>query len=331
MVATIVLNSNNIVNDGNNNTLIYNFPNTVNFPHHEIAVQSINMFYSWVNISAALGNNKFTIYFPINSNGISGGGTALNATVLITIPDGLYEISDLNNLIQFYCIKNGFYLINAAGQYVYYLELIVNPTLYSIQVNCYPFPTSSGWTYNGSNQWTGNVGTAYAGWTTPLANITVGYLAFQGFPSATQTYSPQIYFPQGFNNIVGYPAGTYPSNSATTTVISYQSSTAPQIQPNSSIYFAISNIQNKYSVPSSIIYAISPSVALGAEITDYPPQFAYNKLLEGNYNQLRLNILGSNYQPLKILDPNMTILLVIRDTREIATADLISKLEGGKG
>ena len=61
MVATIVLNQSNIVPDGNNNTLVYKFPNSVSFPNHEIAVQSVNMFYSWTNInSAPLANQNFS-------------------------------------------------------------------------------------------------------------------------------------------------------------------------------------------------------------------------------------------------------------------------------
>ena len=46
MVATIVLNSTNIVGSGNNQ-LVYTFPNSVSFPNHLIAVQSVNMYYSW--------------------------------------------------------------------------------------------------------------------------------------------------------------------------------------------------------------------------------------------------------------------------------------------
>jgi hypothetical protein len=42
----------------------------------------------------------------------------------------------------------------------------------------------------------------------------------------------------------------------------------------------------------------------------------WNKLIDGTYNQLTLNILGTNLQPLIINDPNMTILLTIRDKDE---------------
>ena len=57
---TIVLNQTNIVGTGNN-TLIYKFPNSILFDNHEVAVQSISMYYSWQNINASpLANNTFT-------------------------------------------------------------------------------------------------------------------------------------------------------------------------------------------------------------------------------------------------------------------------------
>ena len=39
-------------------------------------------------------------------------------------------------------------------------------------------------------------------------------------------------------------------------------------------------------------------------------------MLDGTYSQLLLTLLGTNLQPLTINDPNMTILLTIRDKDE---------------
>ncbi len=110
---TIILNSSNVVLGTNNSTLTYNFPNSITFDNHEIAVHSINMYYSWCNISSALGNNTFS-YVWYN------GSTP--STITIVIPDGLWEISDLNNFLQYQFIQNGDYLINATGKNVYYAE-----------------------------------------------------------------------------------------------------------------------------------------------------------------------------------------------------------------
>jgi hypothetical protein len=355
MVATIVLNQNNLVQDGNNNTFVYKFPNSVAFPHHEIAIQSVSMFYSWANIDITLSNNTFTIYFPTNSAGASSTGSGQVSTYQITIPTGQYEITDLNALLQYYCIKNGWYLINSAGQNVYFLEMFVNATRYAVQINTFPLPLSTNFTYNStSGVWTGNSGTTYSGWTTPSANTQSGVSAWGGFPNFTAgvanttQYNPCLAIPPAFSSLVGFPDNSQTRGSSQSGVVSttapaltdldqtgtnksFLSSVAPQVQPNSSIYFSISNIENKYAIPNSILYSLNPAVAFGLQINEYPPQFAWNKLLNGTYNNLRLQILGLNYQPLKILDPNMTIVLVIRDTKDIGINDLVNQVQGGKG
>jgi hypothetical protein len=39
-------------------------------------------------------------------------------------------------------------------------------------------------------------------------------------------------------------------------------------------------------------------------------------MIDGTYNELRLTFLGNDLSPLPIADPNMTILLTIRDKDE---------------
>lgn len=295
----IVLNQNNIVQDGYNNTLVYNFPNSIVFKDKYIAVSSIQMYYSWFNITSSLANNLFTYTWVV-------GG--VSTTYNINIPNGIYEIEQLNKLIQFVCIQNGTYLINGDGQYVYYLELEVNPVRYAIQLNTYQVPTS-----------------LPTGYTQP-AN-------FAGYP--TNTFNPVVSFPANFNHIVGYTAG-FSSNPNTANgyippsptqsnnyvakdgygTLSYLSNTYPNVQPNSSLYVSISNINNPYSLPSSIIYSITSSVAVGEQITERPPNFMWNRLIDGTYNELRLQFLGTDYQPITINDPQMTIMLTIRDKDE---------------
>jgi hypothetical protein len=295
MVATIVLNGSNLINSGSgNNTFVYNFPNSVSFPHHEIAVQSVSIYYSWANINnTSLSNNIFTYTWKV--------GTTVT-TYTVTIPTGLYEIASINSFLQFVMIANGHYLINSAGSNVYYAEMVVNPTLYAVQVNTFPIPTS-----------------LPSGYTAPSG--------FAGYPTGTG-YHPILTFPANFNKIVGFTAN-FATTGTGTSNYSVLSTTAPQVQPNANVYLAVSNISNPYATPNSIIFAIAPSVAFGSQITELPPQFAWNKLLNGTYTQIRLQILGSDYNPLPILDPNITIVLVIRNTKE-AVDSLSSLLGGGK-
>lgn len=298
----IVLNQNNIVQDEKNNTLVYKFPNSVFFKDKYIAVSSIQMYYSWFNISTELNNNKFSYTWTV-------GG--VSTVYDIVIPDGIYEVVDLNKLIQFECVKNGTYLVDTAlNDNIYYLELLVNPTRYGIQLNTYQVPTA-----------------LPAGYATP-AN-------FAGFP--TQTFNPIVSFPSKFNEFVGYGVnfasnpninGAYIPPTASKSnnyvskdgfnTLSYLSNTFPNVQPNSSLYVSLSNINNPYSAPSSIIYSITANTGVGQIINDTPPNFMWNKMIDGTYNELRVQFLGTSYQPITINDPQMTIMLTIRDKNEMS-------------
>jgi hypothetical protein len=303
----IVLNSTNLVQDGNNNKLIYRFPNSVQFKDNYIAVSSVSMYYSWFNISSALNNNKF-YYTWYNAGGIiSVNG---NPYFTVTIPDGLYEISQLNSYLQFCMIANGTYLLDSTtGQNVYYAEFLINPTRYAVQINTFQFPTALPVNFTLPSNWATYVGS---------------------FP--TQTFNPSLILPASFNNIVGYsanfttdpnlnnayvpPAGSQFISKNGSGTLSYISTQAPNIQPNSSIYISVSNINNNYSQPSSIIYAVVPTVLPGELVVERPPQFMWNRLLDGTYNELRMTFLGTDLQPIKINDPSMTILLTIRDPED---------------
>ena len=296
----VVLNQNNITPDGLNSELVYKFPNSVIFKDKYISVSSVSMFYSWFNILSTQANNNFTYTWTDN--------LGVTTTYTILIPDGLYEITDINNYIQFVCIANATYWTISGVNY-YPFEMIVNPNRYAIQINTYLIPI-----------------VAPAGATIPAG--------FPGWPNVTR--NTVVTIPINFNAIIGYPANfTSNANVANAYVpptavlannfvaknalgtLSYLSNVSPQVQPNSNVLFNISNINNPYSQPSSVIYSLSPNVAIGSQISDRPPNFMWNKLIDGTYNELRLQLKGVNGQRLAIQDPNMTILLTIRDRIDV--------------
>lgn len=295
----IVLTASNVVPDGNNNSFVYNFPNSVVLKDKFIAVSSVTMYYSWFNIQSTKQNNTFSYTWTVGTT---------TTTYQVVIPDGLYNISDINSYLQWTMINNGTYLINNSGDYVYYAEMIINPNRYAVQLNTFKVPTS-----------------LPSGWSAPSN--------FVGYP--TQTFNPIITFPQYFNNIVGYTAGftsngnvnnayTPPTASKSNNYVtkdgagtlSYLSNTYPDVQPNSSIFLSISNLNNPYSQPSSIIYSITPTVAIGEQVIERPPNFMWNKMIDGTYNQIRVQFLGIDKQPIPLADPNLTIILSIRDKDE---------------
>lgn len=296
----LVLNQNNITQDGLNSELVYKFPNSITLKDKYIAVSSIAMFYSWFNIASVANNNTLS-YTWTNALGVT-------TVYQINIPDGLYDISDINNYIQFVSIQNGTYWTISAVNY-YPFELQVNPNRYAIQLNTYNIPIA-----------------APAGASVPVN--------FPGWPNVRQ--NSVITINANFNKIVGYTAG-FVSNSNLNNAyvppladrsnnfvakdslgtLSYLSNVAPQVQPNNNVLFSISNINNPYSVPSSIIYSLSPKVAVGEQINETPPNFMWNKMIDGTYNEIRLQLRGTDQQRLIINDPNMTILLTIRDKFDV--------------
>lgn len=296
----IVFNQNNIIQDGQNNKLVFKFPNSVNLDDHYIAVSSVAMYYSWFNISSALANNTFSYQW------VDSAGATLTYTM--TIPDGLYEVSDLNKFAQFSMIENGTYWVIGGVNY-YPFEIILNPNRYGVQINTYLIPTVAP---GGTTLSPAPVGGA-AGWPPVTQNVAVTIpprlTVVLGFSTTlvTNTNVGNAYVP---------PVGSTTIDKTTFGTLSYVSDIAPQLQPNGSIYMAISNINNPYTQPSSILYAINPSVAIGEQIIERPPNYSWSKLIPGTYNEIRMNFLGSDLAPVQIRDPNMTIILVIRDGKE---------------
>lgn len=296
MPQTIVITQANLVGSGNN-TFEYNFPSTQTFKNASIAVCSASMYYSWFNISAAQNNNSFQYTIPYYNGVIN---TTITRTV--TLPDGLYNISDINNYLQFDMIAAKWYYITSTGSYVYFAEIIVNPTRYAVQINTYA------------------TGTALpAGATYPSGGFG-GNVAFT-LPTVNADASVTILATNDFYKIIGFSPPTYTLPYTTPTALiqtqSFLSSVAPQVSPNPSVLVAITNIDNKYANPTSIIYSITPSVGIGSLIIEKPPEFNYNKLLSGSYNRIRLQLLGSSsLAPIQNADPNICIMLVIKDESE---------------
>jgi hypothetical protein len=280
-MRTIILNSTNLVAGSNNSALTYLFPaGAVEFKNDLIAVSSISMFYSWFNINAQLyNNNKYNYIW----RGVS---------YTVTMPNGNYSVAELNTYLQNVMIANGHYLVNSASQNVYYLEWILNTSYYAVQLNSYPIPTA-----------------LPSGWTNP-AGLT--------FPAVAETPQIQILSTNNFKDIVGFNAGTYP-NPVQATVYSKLSDNAPQVSPISSIILECDLINNPYSTPSKLIYsfAVPNSVSFGENIAIQPPEFVFNEIQNGFYNQLTLTFRDQQLRTMVIQDPQMVILLTIKKKEQV--------------
>jgi len=107
---TIVLNSSNVI--GNNNSIFsYKFQNgAFKVPEgSQICVSQIQMPYSWFNVSSRIGNNILYYYIPNSSN--------VQVQYQVTLTDGFYDITALNNALQSTMKTNGHYWYSEQGSY----------------------------------------------------------------------------------------------------------------------------------------------------------------------------------------------------------------------
>ena len=273
-----------------NNTLTYNTPNV---PLYTGMVLSGSGVAATTTLAAPSGNQLAGTY-PLSLS-MSLSTLSVTKTYPVVMPDqSLLEVADINAFMQYTMIQNGHYLIDSTQSNVFYLELVVNPSKYAVSINTFPLPTS-----------------LPTGWSVPTYTTVSGALGWPGFP--TQSYNPVMTISSGFNSIIGFAPGFQTSlNLGVGTNISYLSSQTPQIQPVPSLYLSCSHVTNIYASPSSLIYSITPLCGFGEYFISSAYDLVYNNL-SGTTRSLKFQILGANNQPVKLLDPNITLVLCIKE------------------
>lgn len=295
----MVLNQNNLIQDGTNSRFIYQFPNGgYTMKNDLIAIQSISQYFSIFNITASLGNNIFT-YTWIDGN-----------TFNVSFPDGYYSIDDINRFTQSVMNFNGHWLYltsDSTKSPIYFIEWQLNQTRYAFQLNVSIINTQL---YpNGSySKGTISSGSSAPVWTTPT------------------TYSddcPLVTIPIAFNSIVGFAAGTYPTSNDQPASVSFLSTTAPQINPQPVVFVYCSLVNNRAVIPSSLIYAYTPQGIEFGAIQNYEPtaELAWCKVLDGNYNSFLVELRDGNGAPITFQDPNTTIILHTKNRDEYHDAN----------
>lgn len=298
-MKTLIVNSDDVIDTVYNDTYKYSFPTgAVQFKDDSIALVNLSIYYSWFNITSSstggkYNNNNFSYRWYNNA-----GGSVFN----ITIPDGNYSISDLNAYLQSQMIANGHYLVDSAGDYVYYMELKSNSTYYTCNFFSYPVPTSLpvGW----SNP---------AGMTFPIIASTP-QLIILSVNNAVSTIN-------NFGKVIGFDAGTYPPVNQNSNY-SVSSTKAPQVSPVSSIILTCNAINNTYSNPSTILYSFSPSsVQFGSLIQVSPPELSFIDIQDGNYTDITFQFYDQSFNRLAINDSQILMLFNIRNKKDYQIKD----------
>lgn len=284
MSSTVLLNSTNVVNNGNGNKLVYTFNNPKTFKNNTISLASVDLFYSWYNISAKYGNNSLQ-YSWLNSTG--NGYSTFN----INIPDGFYTIPQLNVFIQSVFISNKHYLINTVSNAkIFLLECVENSNYYKIQLNSYAVDSA----YLTAQTWSVPSGSSWI-----VTNLTL---------------MPQFVInSNSFRDIIGFTAGSYPVLNSPTTGIKYSSVSlyCPQVSPVNSLIMRCNLISNIYTNPSDILTSFHINASFGSVISYQPSTSNPIKIQDSIYSSIEITICDQNFNDISIIDPSMVVRLLI--------------------
>lgn len=294
-MKTLILNQSNIVQGSSNTKFRYLFPQGgYTMKDNQVAIQQVSLYFSVYNITQVYNNNYFS-YIWVD-------GTSHT----VSIPDSFLQITDLNQFLQYTMITNGHYLLDSGGNNIYLLEMVVNQPRYAVQLNCYTISTS--------------IATANS-WVLPPTPT---------WALPTNTIVPEFVIPPtNFGKLIGFVPGTYPNaviagappsqtqTPAYTSAQTFLSTIAPQITPYSSFLLFCSLVNNKAVIPSSLVFSFTPTgTTFGGLASFQVSELAFNKVVDGTYNEFVCEFRDQNGDLVVFQDPNTLITLVLRDADE---------------
>jgi len=259
------------------NKLYFNLPNSL--VGYKICLQKLNLFYSWANINSS--NNTFSIAYPT--------GTSTYTTVNVTIPVNynLANVSELNAYLQSVLIAQKMYLIDANGDFFYWMQFVSNPNAYGVSLILSLVPNSLPSTY-----------------TTPSG--------FPGFPTTSRTMK-FITNTSNFNYLIGYASNT--TFDGSTSAITYESTFTPQFSPVNTILVRCSIASNPLALnnDSNVIYSFTTKGTTYGSIIEIEPQNLVYYDVQTNTNILIVDFVDQDYNVLNIKDPSISMLFLISD------------------
>jgi len=287
----LVLNSTNVV--GNHNTqLVYQFVSgTFHIPENSrMCLSSLTLPYSWFNINSALYNNASFQYIWYYGNGSS-------QTYTVNIPNGFYQLADLQNYLELYMISQNQYFTNTTtGQNLYYISFSTNSTYYAIQLICSPIPSS-----------------VPSGYSVPTAGFNYNNSTNYGFPNAGYNYTPRVIISSNnnFGTLIGYLGGTYPS-AVTQSTNNTLGGLTPNLTPVNSLILLCNLVNNEVSSQSNIFTSVPISNTTFGSNIEYNPNFQnWISISAGNYNSFTISIVDQNFNYIEAKDANMLLTITM--------------------
>lgn len=272
----LIVNQSHLVT-GTTNTYKYDFSSNVDMSNIDIGLGSASLFFSWQNITSIKTNNQFSIIHPT---------LAGSTTLVLTLPDGGYNISDINSFIRWYLIQNGYYIQNSTtGEQTVYCELRVNPSIYKVEFVSYPLPTS----------------------------LPAGYTAGSAITFPATAKGPQLIVTQpNFGTVIGFATGTFPAVQPTV-VTTTVSTITPQVSDVTNIILTLDSANNPFAPNSRVIHSISPAgVNYGSLINSEPNEVSWVPQQSGWRQSITIQLTDQLLRPITQIDTDVTIKLLMR-------------------
>ncbi len=275
----LIFTQSNLVANTNNSLYRFQFARGINLPKNsKVGVGRISLYYSWFNIKSSYNNTSFSIKWPT---------LATTTTYNITLPDGNYSIDDINSYLESFCVQNNLYLIDNNGDYVYYFNLSVNTSYYSVQLTSFPVPTA----------------------------LPSGFSAPSGFPTFPTTAStPQLVISSSndFGNVIGFNAGTYPSAIQATTY-SKLSDTTPQLSNVDTVILTCNLLNNQIDLAPKNLFSFSSAGTNFGNLIQSSPNFEqFVNINSGCYSQIEIQFVSPDNLPLALNDSNIVVELLLK-------------------
>ena len=257
----------------------YKLPIQQDFRNRKVSLVYCSIYKQFFNISSIYSNNTFSIKW------IDGIDYAF------TIPDGYYEISDINSYLSYAMIQKGFYCNALTNQQVVtFIQIVVNATQYGSQLNMYPVPT-----------------------TLQAAPTSLNYSIPSGstwtFP-VTAT-CPSITISAGFGSLFGFGAGTYGAGSITKSIYS---TITPQISLVNNLLVLTNLVNSSYTNPSNVLTAMPVDGTFGSLLSKNSGQLLYTNIASNVFSEITISFSDQNLNTLAIQDPEVCIILSVVDT-----------------
>lgn len=255
----------NVTVDYSKSLIRYKLPKSINLKGYDAGLSMISLYNSFDNFTPALGNNTFTV---------KQDDTSYN----FTIDRGMYQVSDLNNYIQFELENQGLWMKDASGNNVPFIQVLTNRVYekVTLEMNAVPDTLPAGYTKGDNLLLTGKT------------------MQFVLNNTGLATY-------------LGFVPGTYPSAAGNS--ISFNGTILPQVARVENMFVCMNKIdEGNTSSLSEAIFTLAPNTGTRELMRFNVELTKWKTLSDGNYSEFVFYLVDQNLRPIEYSEGNTIIL-----------------------